>query len=199
MKTAMLMGDSITGGLTDWGRRGYARLVQDGLASEWVIKTLPENGGDSRQLRSNLDHWLGDQHVDVIHFNCGLHDIRRSPGTMTMQVPLEEYAVNLHHIVSWLRRRGATLIWARTTPVLDGHRHPSKFFVRFNADVDAYNAVADDIMAAAGITINDLHGAVTAAGMEHCLSEDGVHMTPLGTHILSVKVIEALRAVPFTR
>ncbi len=59
MKTAMLMGDSITGGLTDWGRRGYARLVQDGLASEWVIKTLPENGGDSRQLRSNLDHWLG--------------------------------------------------------------------------------------------------------------------------------------------
>lgn len=198
MKTAALVGDSITGGVTDWGRRGYARLVHAALNDEWAITTLPENGGDSRRLVSMLDRWLGDRHVDVIHFTCGLHDIRRSPDTMTVQVPLEEYAANLEHLLQILRRRNTLLIWARITPVLDGQRHPSKYFIRFNEDVNAYNAVADQIMTAAGVSINDLHTAVVMAGIGQCLSDDGVHMTPTGTSVLSVKVIDALRATQRT-
>ncbi|HSH80160.1 MAG TPA: hypothetical protein VLA19_16665 [Herpetosiphonaceae bacterium] len=145
-------------------------------------------------MRSNLDRWLGDQRFDAIHFHCGLHELRRAPGTTTMQVPLEEYAGSLQDIVSCLRRQRAMLIWARLTPVLDDHRHPSTFFVRFNPDVIAYNMVADTIMTAARLATNDLSGAVIAAGIEQCLADDGIHMTPLGCRVLSGTVIVALRA-----
>lgn len=180
-----LIGDSIAG--------GYGPQVQHVLADEVQIQLRPENGKDSRHVLSRAIVWLAGEYFDVIHFNCGLHDIKRPRDSNIIQVPIEEYQTNLQRIVNLLGQYADVLVWARTTPVINGHPNPKKSFDRFNRDVDAYNHVADQVMAAHGIAINDLHGAVREAGGANCLSQDGVHMTEAGYGVLAREVATAIR------
>jgi lysophospholipase L1-like esterase len=203
MPRVFLIGDSITGGFGD-PTTGYAPLVRETLSAEGIsVATLPENGRDSRCLLTGLPSWLrsqdsGHPHFDVIHFNCGLHDVKRlhdaqGRPSATTAVPIEEYEANLHEIIACLWEHALMLVWARTTPVLDGQRCPEKGFDRRNADVEAYNAVADRVMASYGIPVNDLHGAIMRAGATNCLLDDGVHMTELGNQLLAIHVSAILR------
>lgn len=181
-----LIGDSLAAGYADW--------VRHELWGVAVVHLRPENGKDSRHVLSRLALWLEDRVYDVIHFNCGLHDIKRSRDDGQTAVPLDEYERNLYQIVRLLKRHSRQLIWARTTPVVDGQPVLTKRFDRFNCDVDNYNRVADRVMAACGVPVNDLHGAVMMAGIENCLSEDGVHMTSEGNRVLGQQVARAIRS-----
>ncbi|MGQ9599667.1 MAG: SGNH/GDSL hydrolase family protein [Anaerolineae bacterium] len=181
-----LIGDSIAA--------GYAAQVQKELGGEAVVHLRPENGRDSRNLLTRIPYWLEGRTYDVIHFNCGLHDIKRSHGDGQIAVPIDEYEHNLYQIVYLLRRYSQRLIWARITPVVDGQPHPAKSFDRFNHDVDDYNRVADRVMAACGVPVNDLHRIVMLAGVKNCLSEDGVHMTSEGNRVLGQQVARAIRS-----
>jgi len=136
---------------------------------------------------------LEGQRFAVIHFNCGLHDIKRPHGKDSVQVPLEEYRANLLAVVKLLRDYAEALIWARTTPLVDGQHNPVKSFDRFNQDVNTYNQAADQIMADLSIPINDLHGVVVRNGIARCLSRDGTHMTEIGYQALGNAVGAAIR------
>jgi hypothetical protein len=121
-----LIGDSIAA--------GYAEAVQKRLAGRAGVQLRPENGEDSRNLLRRAPAWLAGERFDVIHFNCGLHDIKRAHTTGDLQVPTEEYERNLYQIVELLRPYARKLIWARITPVMDGQPVPWKGFDRFNRD-----------------------------------------------------------------
>jgi lysophospholipase L1-like esterase len=179
-----LVGDSIAA--------GYAEAVREHLAGRADVRLRPENGEDSRNLLRRAPAWLAGEHFDVIHFNCGLHDIKRAHASGQLQVPIKEYEHNLHHIVELLRPYAQVLIWARITPVKDGQPVAWKGFDRFNRDVDAYNQVADAVMASCGVALNDLHGTVVGAGIDICLSEDGVHMTEAGDRVLGEQVAQVI-------
>ncbi|OQA38595.1 MAG: GDSL-like Lipase/Acylhydrolase [Chloroflexi bacterium ADurb.Bin325] len=193
MGRVLLIGDSITGGFPN-SVAGYGPEARELLAGAAQVDTLPENGGDSRNLLARLSGWLGDARYDVIHFNCGLHDIKRPHSGAGIQVPIDEYEANLHALVDRLQPRAARLIWARITPVVDGQPAAGKDFDRYNADIDAYNRVADRVMAARGVAVDDLHAAVCAAGLAICLADDGVHMTAAGNHVLARQAAALLRA-----
>lgn len=188
----ILIGDSITGGFGG-EKAGYALAVRQILAGQVLVDTLPANGGDSRNLLARLPEWLGETHYDLIHVNCGLHDIKRSHSSLDIQVPLDEYEANLHVLVTRLREQTTQLIWARTTPVIDGQLAPGKDFDRYNADVDAYNRTADQVMAEHSVVVNDLHEAILTAGIAICLTEDGVHMRAEGNRALARRVVESAR------
>jgi isoamyl acetate esterase len=183
--TAYLIGDSIAG--------GYAAAVQAELAGEVSVEVRPENGEDSRRVLAQLDEWLAGRSYDVIHVNCGLHDLKRAHCSGELQVPLAEYEADLWQIVARLGLHTGRLIWGRITPVIDGQPVATKSFDRFNRDVAAYNKVADWVMAGCGVAINDLHRAIIEAGVADCVSEDGVHMTDQGYAILSRRVAAAIR------
>jgi len=126
-----------------WFFRGSRDLSHDYLP--------PSSGGGA-------DH---DGSWDVIHFNHGIHDTGyRNPNSykesnedkFPIYVPLDQYEKNLRTIVARLKKTGATLIWARTTPVMDETPGWKA------ADIDRYNAVADKVMKENGVIINDLHG-----------------------------------------
>lgn len=95
-----------------WFRRGSRSLGYD---------YLPPSMGGGLDL---------DGGWDVIHFNHGVWDQhyvdpknpnrRAEPGKGTIRTPLEEYEKNLRTIVARLKQTGATLIWASTTPILEG-------------------------------------------------------------------------------
>ena len=126
-----------------WFRRGSRNLSHDYRS--------PSNGGGEGH----------DGGWDVIHFNHGIHDTGyRNPNSykekdeekFPIYMPLDRYEQNLRKIVARLKKTGATLIWARTTPVMDETPGWKA------ADIDRYNAVADKVMTENGVILNDLHG-----------------------------------------
>jgi acyl-CoA thioesterase-1 len=102
-----------------------------------------------------------------------------------LNVSPEAYAANLGRIVARLRRTGATLIWATTTPV------PAKLkagqYPRDPADIGRYNAIAAVTMADAGVKTNDLHAVLRDRLGEFQRPED-VHLNERGYAALAAKV-----------
>lgn len=183
MKTLLLIGDSI--------RMGYQPLVTKLLEGRWIVRGPEENGGTSRNVLANLDAWAA-QPADVVHINCGLHDLARSFESTVNRVPRDEYAANVREVLGRLTARGGRIIWATTTPVIDEWHHLHKKFDRHEADVLAYNVVATTAAQGMGIPVDDLHAVIEAAGREQCLQPDGVHMIPAGYARLADAVVACL-------
>jgi len=186
-RKVLIIGDSIS--------MGYTPLVADALAGAAEVLHNPGNAGDTDHTAANVGDWLAQAGADVVHFNCGLHDIKVSRDTRVNQVPLSRYRSNLEAIVAALAASKAALVWATTTPVIESRHSAFKDFDRYNRDVDAYNAAAAEIVGRAGAGANDLHAAVIAKGPETLIGEDGVHMTDAGYRILADVVAERLKSL----
>jgi acyl-CoA thioesterase-1 len=139
----LLIGDSIS--------MGYTIPVREILTGKANVHRILENGGPTTNGVKNLDAWLGSGHWDAIHFNFGLHDLKLMDDG-TNQVSLADYEKNLRVIVERLKKTGAALVWATTTPVPEGKLSPP----RKPEDVLAYNAIAAIVMQDNGIAVDDL-------------------------------------------
>lgn len=185
LQKVLLAGDSIS--------FGYGPGVKDILCGEFDVANLPGNGGTSTNLLSHLHDWLLAPRSDVIHLNCGLHDIAIARDTRQHRVPLDMYRANLDNLITMLEEgTSSVLIWASTTPVIYNRHRINKDFDRREGDVLAYNRIASRVMTEHGVPINDLHGVVKRAGMKRCIGEDGVHMTDFGNGILAKAVARYL-------
>ncbi|MGH2355338.1 MAG: GDSL-type esterase/lipase family protein [Chloroflexota bacterium] len=181
-----LIGDSI--------RMGYAPLVDRRLAGKAVVINPEPNGGDSANVLRRLEEWVIQEQPDVVHLNCGLHDLKRLKASGQYQVPLAQYEANLQEIVARLRgNTSAALVFATTTPILD-ERHAGRGadFDRFEEDVRRYNACAVAVMQAAGVPIHDLHWVVEHGGVETMLVGDGTHYTPAAYERLAEAVADCV-------
>ena len=88
----VLLGDSI--------RLGYAPLVAQRLSSQSRARVLSHqpNGADTANTLANLAVWAIAPQPRVIHFNCGLHDLKLDRATGAYQVPLDQYRANLQEM-----------------------------------------------------------------------------------------------------
>ena len=148
----LLIGDSISIGYTP-----HVREVLQGVAN---VHRIPANGGDTNRGLANIDAWLGEGKWDLIHFNWGLHDLKRVKdgqldASMERSLTPEAYRENLQKLTARLQATGARLIWADTTPVPEGSQG------RIPGDELLYNTIAAEVMAALGVQRNDLHAAIT--------------------------------------
>lgn len=113
---------------------------------------------------------------DVIHFNHGVWDQqyvdpgnpnkRGEPGKGIIRTSIEDYEKNLRSIVARLKQTKATLIWASTTPILEGT--PPGYVG--GQMVDKYNAVAAKIMEENGVIVNDLNAECVRMGKPKALN-----------------------------
>src|SRR5258708_6402195 len=92
----LLLGDSI--------REGYAPLVAKKLEGVAEVIAPKENGGDTANTLKMLDDWLKAGKPVVVHFNCGLHDLKFAKKTNAFQVPPDDYAKNLKAIAERLKK-----------------------------------------------------------------------------------------------
>jgi lysophospholipase L1-like esterase len=185
MRQVILIGDSI--------RMGYQSVVQRALASCADIWAPRENGGTSANVLAHLDEWVLSRSADIVHLNCGLHDLKTAFHADRTAVPLDEYRANLEVIFRQIRARtSATPIWASTTPVNEDWHHKNKPFDRFEADVEAYNLAAVDIAGRFDIQIDDLYQVVMNAGRDDYLVQDGVHFSSAGYELLGRAVSDAI-------
>ncbi len=190
----VLVGDSI------W--LGYAPRLADRLAGKAVVIGSTENGGDSASVLAHLDEWVLRQKPDVVHLNCGLHDLKRSKKDGRHQVEINEYINNLRKIVSRIREgTDAAIVFADTTPILDDrHARRGADFDRTEADVRKYNAAAIALMGELGVPVHDLHWVVEQGGAETMLGPDGTHYTDAGSDRLAEAVADCvLRQVTIRR
>jgi len=177
-----VIGDSISmhyGPYLERDLRGvwdYARKEGEEEARLNLDRPQGANGGDSSMVLDFLRAKLsgGGLDCDLLLVNCGLHDIKTDPQTGAKQVPLDAYRANLERIVGLARGAGLRMAWVRTTPCDEAvHNARQSQFHRFSADNRAYNAVADEVMAAAGIPSIDLYTFTANLGPD--LYADHVH------------------------
>ena len=183
----VLIGDSI--------RLGYAPRVAELLSGRAVVISLPENGGDSGNVLAHLNEWVDRQKPDVVHLNCGLHDLKRFKTNGHHQVELDRYTVDLRQIrhPHPCRDRCRGLVFANTTPILDErHARRGADFDRTEADVRRYNAAATAIMNEMGVPVHDLHWVVEQGNSETMLGPDGTHYTAAGSDRLAEAVADCV-------
>ena len=180
----VLIGDSI--------RMGYQDYVASQLAGRAEVWVPEENGGDSRNVLAHLDQWVLARQPDVVHVNCGLHDLKRAFGAGS-EVPLAEYERNVRQILQRLQRElNGAVVWATTTPVDENWHHQNKGFDRLEADVEGYNAAARAVAVDLGVPIDDLFAVVEREGKAQLLTQDGVHFTEEGSQLLGRAVAECV-------
>ncbi len=183
----LLIGDSIS--------IGYTIPVRKLLAGKVNVHRPPENCGPTPTGLKQLDKWLGTGKWDVIHFNWGLHDLKHAdpsgklvdPSKGKRQVEIGEYEKNLDELVRRLKKTGAKLIWGSTTPVPEGSSG------RIKGDEVSYNAVAEKVMKAHGVAIDDLHG-FAAQRLEKIQQPRNVHFTPEGSGELARQVSDSIQS-----
>jgi lysophospholipase L1-like esterase len=182
----ILLGDSIRG--------GYAPLVAKRLAGRAIVVNPDVGTGDSSSLLALLDRLVLKENPAIVHFNCGLHDIKVSKTKKVRQVELVRYEANLRTIVKRLRSEtGARLVFANTTPILDDrHAKRGADFDRFEADVERYNAVAERVMKELDVPVDDLHWVVEENGTEKMLGGDGTHYGREGYERLAEAVADSV-------
>lgn len=159
----LVIGDSVY----DGPAREAARELKG--KAEVVYKQLaPGTPLTSTTLLQELAELLGDERWELIHFNVGLGDLTyRTPGIDDFRVmsktaggvrttSADKYQVNLKELINRLKKIEAKLVWASTTPI----RGSSSRIFDPGSEVEL-NRLAEDVMLANGIVINDMHTKVS--------------------------------------
>jgi len=160
----LLIGDSIS--------CGYTLPVREALKGIANIHRAPENCGPTKKALEKLDIWLGNGKWDLIHFNFGIHD--RSTSS-------KDYTKRLEQIVARLKKTGAKLVWANSTPLSPGT------FKFKRGMMLSKNKIAATVMKKHGIPIDDLY-AVALPLVDKTQRKDGCHFTEEGSLALGKTV-----------
>lgn len=185
LKNVLLIGDSI--------RKGYDKAVKNTLQDEANVYFPEENCRFASYVLRYLHEYknlLGDNPVDVLHWNAGLWDCLRLFGEEP-HTPIEIYAYYIERICIRIKKifPDAQVIFATSTSVLSERMKPN--FKRYNEDIEAYNTAAVNVVSKYGFQINDLYAAsVTLPAEAH---SDAVHYyTPMGTELFTNQVLSYL-------
>ncbi len=182
----LLLGDSI--------REGYAPLVAKKLEGIAEIVQPKENGGDTANTLKFIDKWIEAGKPVVVHFNCGLHDLKFGKKTSAFQVSGDEYEKNLKAIAERLQKATPHVVFATTTPIIDDRHAARKAdFDRFDKDVKSYNERAVKVMLELGIPVDDLNRIVQDGGPATLLGKDGTHYTKEGSERLADAVADCIK------
>ena len=181
----LIIGDSIS--------IGYFKPLQKRLNNVAVVSHNQGNAQHTANGLKMLNEWLGDTRWDVIHFNHGLHDLKyidargrnASVETGKQQIPVDEYERNLDEIVGRLKKTGAKLIFATTTPVPDGTG------IRAKGDAVIYNRAAIKVMNKHRIPINDLY-SFALPRLKEIQRDQNVHFNPQGSELLAEQCAKSI-------
>jgi acyl-CoA thioesterase-1 len=184
----LIIGDSIS--------IGYTPYVIEGLRGVANVIRIKGNGQGTRFGVENIDKWiLHEKPWAVIHFNWGLHDLKRwangrnsSNPNDPRQAEINVYEKNMELLVSKLAGTKAKLIFATTTPYPSGvvpWRDPE--------DAARYNDVALRIMQKNGIQTDDLYTAIQPKLAEFQKPKN-VHFEPGGSKFLADAVVKSIKA-----
>lgn len=189
-QTIAFLGDSITqqGAGTP---TGYVRLVESGLKANGIdVKAIGAgiSGHKSNQMLERLQKDVLDKKPTWMTLSCGVNDVWHGE----RGVALEDYKKNITAIVDRCTEAGVKVVILTATPIKESDNEN-------NRKLAGYNEFLKQLAAERKIPLANLNAAMWAelsnpsrprpAG--DFLTNDGVHMNPLGDEIMAVGVLEA--------
>ena len=182
-----LLGDSI--------RLFYQKEVEKLLGADYEVFAPAENGRFSLYMLNSLRFWQNEFPApDIIHFNAGLWDtaiLYREDGCF---IGLADYVKNMTAVLRELKKTGAKIVFATTTPVSDakaelcGPMPPA----HKNDDIMRYNQAVLQAFAKEDLIVNDLFSAMYPE-RDRYLSDDMIHPNADGVKLLGKMVADAIR------
>ncbi len=167
----LLIGDSVS--------RGYTQEVRKALEGKINVHRAPENCGPTANGIKKIDAWLGESKWDVIHFNFGIHD---------RSTPLPDYVQRLEQLVERMKKTGAKLVWASTTPIPDDASKNQRA-----ESIVERNAAALGVMQKHGVAVDDLFEAILPH-VSKLQNPNDVHFTAEGYSFLGKQVALVLQS-----
>jgi hypothetical protein len=177
LPNVLIIGDSISIGYTVAVRR-----LLDGKADVFRPMTNCNHSGTGVR---GVKKWIVGRKWDVIHFNFGIWDThclhngiwvtdrsKYKTEDLKRRHTTEQYVENLSKIVAILKKSGAKLIWASTTPYVS-YGEDTRLLVVKN------NKAARELMDKEGVTVNDLY-SLAIENLKGWQSKDGCHFTRQG-------------------
>lgn len=181
-----LIGDSI--------RLRAAPYVRERLPVGYQMHSPPENGKASGDIAARIRDLVPPNTFDIVHINCGLHDLRREPGQDWPRRSPDEYGASLRSIFEYLAANVGSVIWATTTPV-DETLHGGIDMPRwYESDVLTYNRLSVELANDYGFRINDLHSRLSEA-TERLFLPDGVHFNDAGNQLIAHHIATSILQV----
>jgi isoamyl acetate esterase len=150
------------------------------------------NCESSRQVAEGIAEWAPAAAGDLVHINCGLHDIRHDPGATGPVCTLAQYASNLRVTFEFLSERNATIIWATSTPFLEDVHNSAKASRRYLQDLTDYNTTSIAIAKEYGFYVNDMAAKLQGKNLRELLLPDGLHFNPVGNKLVGELVAAAI-------
>lgn len=190
MKNVLLLGDSIKG--------FYKPRVEELLGGDYKIWTPSENCRFAKYTLNSLRHYFAamkeeDFFPDIIHWNIGLWDLNHLYNTGKPFTECEEYIRDMRNILTQLKKTGAKIILATTTPTRK-ERENAPPGQHFNSEIKHYNdrlveAIGNDVDA-----INDLY-SVVEKNIEKYICDDYLHPTADGIEVLARQVADSINKI----
>ena len=206
MKNLLLLGDSI--------RMGYDSFVQEKLTGRMNVYFPEDNGRFAQYTLRALSDWKGQlslPEIHVVHWNNGLWDVLHmnansagcdgeaegetiSPSNVSQEyrfdkdplTPPDMYRYMIARVLTRIRQLfpKAEVVFATTTPVIE---EQANWAYRSNAEIDAYNQIAREVLAPHGVRINELGDfAVRKCSSLH---RDWVHYNDEGSSLIADEII----------
>ena len=183
----LLIGDSI--------RMFYQEEVISQLGEGYEVYSPKENCRFSSYVLNSLRFWLDEFPTpDIIHFNAGLWDSAILYPEDGCFVGLPEYVKNMRAILRELKKTGAKIVFATTTPVSDEKAELSGPIppAHKNSDIGTYNRAVLEMLDRDEVAVNDLF-ALMYPEKEKYLSEDMIHPNEDGVKLLGTAVSDAIK------
>lgn len=166
--TVLLLGDSIT--------MGQSQFAIDALRDVARVELVPENGRSVPYKIANLDRLCMSRRWDIVYLQSGLHDVCVGE--------VEQYRSELPILIQMLSTYADVIVWGRTTDTDVAPDHP-----RHTSRIQTFNAAADEIISALGISSVDLFSISPL----RYIKPDGVHFYGFGSRILAERTASAIR------
>ncbi len=185
MKNVLLIGDSI--------RIGYDKSVKKTLANIANVVFPSDNCRFASYVLRYLHEFKSlseNGKFDVIHWNAGLWDCVRACGDEP-HTPIEFYVHYIDRICKRIKTvyPEAKVIFATSTSVITERMSPD--FIRYNKDIEEYNAAAVEVVKKYGFEVNDLYSL--SVSLPETAHSDAVHYyTPIGTEAFTNQVVSHL-------
>lgn len=179
----LLIGDSIS--------KGYTPHVVEIMKEQALVTHNKGNAGPAMRGLENIDEWLAVDKWDVIHFNWGLHDMYLWNYEEADRAPAA-YEKRLDTLVLRLKKTGARLIWATTTPACPEAEKKCKVKID-QATEQEFLEAAMRVMKKHKIQVNDLHAFMVSKREDYSIADNDVHYTQDGSKKLAEQVVAAIR------
>jgi lysophospholipase L1-like esterase len=155
-----------------------AKPLEPTNAAEAAAKKAAEDAATDVRYQALVATLPPDQQAwDVIHFNFGIHDRNTPPA---------DYEKRLEQIIERLKKTGAKLIWASTTPIpTDGEKKQTA------ESIVERNAIAARLMQKHGIATDDLFTFITPH-LATAQNPNDVHFTGPGYQMLGQQVAASI-------